>query len=205
MPVAESLVNSMSYTKYRGMISSLLEQGKSTGHTQSDDLLNYSKLNEVRMNRYDKKMVVLEEVINKLMGLKKKYVWLLITEGWCGDAAHIVPVINKLAAITTAVDLKIVLRDENEGLMNMFLTNGNKAVPILVVLDETNLEVLGNWGPRPEGASNLITSYKRQYGKIDDTAKTELQLWYNHDKGQSVQQEIADLMVLLDQMTPQKH
>ncbi len=205
MPVAESLVNSMSYSKYREMVSTLIDERKSTGDNQSEDILHYSKLNEARMNRLDKKTVISSEVLQKMMGLNKNYIWLLITEGWCGDAAHIVPVINKLASISKSVDLKIVLRDENDNLMKMFLTNGSKSIPILVVLDESNLKVLGNWGPRPEGASNLIASYKGQYGKIDDTAKTEVQLWYNNDKGESIQNEIADFMIQLDQMIPQNH
>ena len=38
------------------------------------------------------------------------------------------------------IELKIVLRDENEELMNEFLTNGSRSIPKLIVLDE-NLEV----------------------------------------------------------------
>jgi len=198
--VAESLLKSHSYVKYRTVVSNLLKEGKSSGNQQSEALTHYSELNEARMNRLDKKTVISEENIQKLMTLKNKYTWLVLSEGWCGDAAQILPILNKLAVITPNIDLKIVFRDENEALMSMFLTNGGKSIPKLIVLDEGSKNTLGNWGPRPKGASDLIQSYKRQYGVIDETAKTELQLWYLHDKGLSIQNELVTMMLNLDQM-----
>ena len=198
--VAESLLKSHSYVKYRTIVSNLLKEGKSSGNQQSEALTHYSELNEARMNRLDKKTVISEDNIQKLLTLMNKYTWLVLSEGWCGDAAQILPILNKLAVITPNIDLKIVFRDENEALMNMFLTNGGKAIPKLIVLDEESKNALGNWGPRPKGASDLIQSYKRQYGVIDETAKTELQLWYLHDKGISTQNELVTMMLNLDQM-----
>lgn len=197
--IAESLLKSHSYLKYRGMVTDLLQQGKSTGSQQSESLLHYSELNEARMNRLDKKMVISEDNLKKLLVLKKKYTWLVISEGWCGDAAQILPILNKMASLTKQIDFKIVFRDENDGLMDAFLTNGARSIPKLVMLDE-EFNVLGHWGPRPKGASDLITSYKRQYGAIDETAKTELQLWYLHDKGLTTQTEIVDMMIELERL-----
>lgn len=197
--VAESLLKSHSYPKYRSIVTELLKDGKSSGKEQSEALLHYTELNEARMNRLDKKMVISEGNIKKLLSLKKKYTWLVISEGWCGDAAQILPILNKMASITKHIDLKIVFRDENDSFMNAFLTNGSRSIPKLVVIEETK-NVLGSWGPRPKGATNLITSYKRQYGTIDETAKTELQLWYLHDKGLETQTEVADLMVELERL-----
>ena len=191
--IAKSLAQSYSYTKYRRIISDLLAAEKSTGVEQSAELTHYSLLNETRMNRLDKKTVITEDVILKLLSFKKHYTWLVISEGWCGDAAQILPVLNKMAVITPNVELKIVFRDENEELMNLFLTNGSKSIPKLILLDESG-NVCANWGPRPKGAAQLIKSYKEQYGTIDETGKTELQLWYLHDKGASVQQEIIELL-----------
>jgi len=128
---------------------------------------------------------------------------LVLAEGWCGDAAQLLPIINKMAAFSQHIDLKIAFRDENEALMNQFLTNGNKAIPKLIILDTDEQKVLGSWGARPKGASDLIKSYKQQYGVIDETAKTELQLWYLHDKGISTQNEIADLMLQCEQLNLQ--
>jgi hypothetical protein len=201
--VAQGLLNSHSYTKYRAIVTDLLSQGKVSGHQQSADLVHYTELNEVRMNRLDKKMEITEEVVQKLLQLKKQYIWLVLAEGWCGDAAQLLPIINKMANFSQHIDLKIAFRDEHESLMNMFLTNGNKAIPKLIVLDKEAEKVLGNWGARPKGADQLIKSYKQQYGVVDETAKTELQLWYLHDKGISTQNEIADLMLHCEQLNLQ--
>ena len=201
--VAQGLINSHSYTKYRAIVSQLLTMGKATGNEQSEKLVRYTELNEVRMNRLEKKMVITDENIQKLLQLKKQYVWLVISEGWCGDSAQLIPIMHKLASISTHIELKIVFRDENEMLMNQFLTNGGKGIPKLIVLDMNSQKVLGNWGPRPKGAMDFIKSYKRQYGAIDETAKTELQLWYLHDKGISTQNEIMELMMHFEQLNPQ--
>lgn len=201
--VAQGLLNSHSYTKYRSIVSDLLSQGKVSGHQQSADLVHYTELNEVRMNRLDKKIEITEEVVQKLLQLKKQYIWLVLAEGWCGDAAQLLPIMNKMANFSQHIDLKIAFRDENESLMNMFLTNGNKAIPKLIVFDKDAEKVLGNWGARPKGADQLIKSYKQQYGVVDETAKTELQLWYLHDKGISTQNEIADLMLHCEQLNLQ--
>lgn len=196
--VAKALPNSHSYSGYRKLVSDLVLEGKSSGNEQSEDLTHYSTLNETRMNRLDKTISILVENIQKLESLKNEYIWLVLAEGWCGDAAQLLPIFNKMAAVTDKIELKIVFRDENEELMNHFLTNGGKAIPKLIVLDKKTLNIEANWGPRPKGASDLIKNYKEKFGLVDETAKTDLQLWYLHDKGLSTQKELVVLMLDLE-------
>ena len=191
--IQQTLLNSFSYSDYRKKVTKLIAEGKSTGHEQSDDLLHYSELNEARMNRLEKTIVVVDEVKTKLENLDKKYIWLVLAEGWCGDAAQILPVIHKMAETTNKVELKIALRDDNDALMQHFLTNGGKAIPKLIVLDDETSEVIADWGPRPHGAKQLILDYKAAHGIVDETAKIELQKWYLHDKGISIQNEIVEM------------
>ncbi|TDE46917.1 thioredoxin family protein [Flavobacterium rhamnosiphilum] len=198
IPVAKALFNSHSYLEYRKLVSDLLLEGKSTGNEQSEDLKQYSELNETRMNRLDKTMKITDENNLKLKNLNSEYIWLVISEGWCGDAAQLLPIINKMAVDSGKIELKIVLRDENDELMKLFLTNKNKSIPIVIVVDKETGSVLGKWGPRPKGATDLITDYKKEFGVIDETAKTNLQLWYLHDKGISTQNELINLMLDLE-------
>jgi hypothetical protein len=198
--IAQSLIKSIPYSQYRTIVSNLLSQGKSSGNDQTPDLLHYSELNETRMNRLDKTIHIDQVNEQKLNSLQKEYYWLVLSEGWCGDAAQLVPIINKMANVTDKIELKVLFRDENEALMNQFLTNGAKAIPKLIIIDKASLELKGHWGPRPQGAAELIKSYKAQYGVVDDTAKTELQLWYHHDKGLSTQNEIISLMNHIEQL-----
>ena len=196
--IEKSLSQSYSYTAYRNQIKTLLKEGKSTGKEQSEALTHYSELNEARMNRLEKTVKISTEIIQKLNQLHGDYIWLVISEGWCGDAAQILPVIYKMAELSEKIDLKIVFRDENEDLMNLFLSNGTKSIPKLLILDKSTLDVLGHFGPRPMGAKQLILDYKAKHGIVDETAKTNLQLWYLHDKGLSTQKEILDVMLAFD-------
>ncbi|MFE3867327.1 thioredoxin family protein [Flavobacterium sp. LS2P90] len=194
VPIAKALFNSHSYPQYRKLVSDLLVEGKSTGNEQSENLTLYSTLNETRMNRLEKTMKIPNENSLKLKSLKGEYIWLVISEGWCGDAAQILPIIHKMAEESGKIELKIVLRDENEDLMNLFLTKKAKAIPIVVIIEKATGDLLGSWGPRPKDAADLITNYKKEFGTIDETAKTDLQLWYLHNKGLSTQQELINLM-----------
>jgi hypothetical protein len=197
--IAKALFNSHSYSEYRKLITDLLKEGKSTGNEQSPELTNYSLLNETRMNRLEKTLKIPQENILKLNSLKHNYIWLVLSEGWCGDAAQLLPLFDKMAdASDGKIDMRIVFRDENEELMNMFLTNKGKAIPKLIVINKETSGALAHWGPRPKGASNLIINYKKEHGVIDEKAKTDLQLWYLHDKGLSAQDEIIWMMLDLD-------
>jgi hypothetical protein len=196
---AKALFNSHSYSEYRKLVTDLLKDDKSTGNEQSIDLTNYSHLNETRMNRLEKTLKIAQDNADKLESLKNEYIWLVISEGWCGDAAQLLPVFDKLVGISRGkIEMRIVLRDENEELMNLFLTNKGKAIPKLIVINKGTGSALAHWGPRPKGASDLIANYKKEHGTIDEQAKTDLQLWYLHDKGLSCQSEVVDMMLDLD-------
>lgn len=193
--IAKALFNSHTYSDYRKIVSDLLKEGKSSGNEQSEALTHYSELNETRMNRLDKTIKIDPQIASQLKGLEKEYIWLVLAEGWCGDAAQLLPIMNKMALESDKIDFKVVFRDENEELMQHFLTNGARAIPKLIILEKDTAEVVGVWGPRPKGAAELIINYKKEHGVVDETAKTELQLWYLHDKGMTTQQEIATLLV----------
>ncbi len=192
--IENSLANSYSYEDYRTRLQNLLTVGKTSGDEQSADLVHYSELNETRMNRLDKTIKITPENEAFLATINKEYIWLVLSEGWCGDAAQILPIINKMAQISNKVELKIAFRDENPELMNLYLTNGGKAIPKMIILEKNTLEVIADWGPRPAEAIKLIVDYKAKHGIVDETAKADLQMWYLHDKGVSTQNEIVSLL-----------
>ncbi|MGO4820281.1 MULTISPECIES: thioredoxin family protein [unclassified Flavobacterium] len=197
--IAKALFNSHSYSEYRKLVSDLLRIEKSTGDVQSKELTHYSSLNDTRMNRLEKTLVVPEEIAAKLKELNGEYIWLVISEGWCGDAAQLLPIFDKMVTESDGkIEMKIVLRDENEELMNLFLTNKAKSIPKLIVINKETSGALAHWGPRPKGAADLIANYKKEHGVLDEKAKTDLQLWYLHDKGLTTQLEIIDMMLDLD-------
>ena len=191
--IENSLQTAISYSDYRALVHTLLVEGKSTGPEQSEDLTNYSLLNDKRMKRLDKTIKISDENIQEFQKVKKPQTWLVLTEGWCGDAAQNLPVLNKIALNTANIDLKIILRDENLPLMDLFLTNGGRSIPKLIALDKDN-NVIDSWGPRPTTATNMVADYKEKNGILDSQFKQDLQVWYNKDKGKSVQEDFIHLL-----------
>jgi hypothetical protein len=194
--IENSLKNTISYTDYRALVGNLLAEGKSTGSEQSEDLTNYSLLNDRRMKRLDKTINISEETIQEFQKVSEPQTWLVITEGWCGDAAQNLPVLNKIATAAKHINLKVVLRDENLALMDLFLTNGGRSIPKLIALDKYN-NVIDSWGPRPTVATKMVADYKEKNGALDPEFKQDLQVWYNKDKGQSVQEDFVSLATKL--------
>ena len=193
--ISASLKNSMTYAEYRILVTTLVEETSTTGNEKTEVMVNYTMLNARRMKRWDKTIKISEEMKSKIEKFNRKVTWLVITESWCGDAAHIMPVMNKVAELNENIDLKVVLRDENDALMNQFLTHGGKAIPKLIMIDNATNKVINTFGPRPKVATTLVNDYKAKHGMLTPEFKEDLQRWYNKDKGQST---IEDLVKLLE-------
>jgi hypothetical protein len=143
------------------------------------------------MNRVEKTTVLIPELLDAISNIKGKYNLLVITEGWCGDAAQIVPVINKfVSAAPEKFELKFVLRDQNLELIDAHLTNGGRAIPVLLILNEQGNLVLPKWGPRPAILQDLLADWKKE-GVVMPELAEKLHGWYAKDKTQTTQQELA--------------
>lgn len=194
--IKDSLAKSMSYQDYRTLMNQLVLNESTTGNDKSEDMVAFTKLNDQRMKRWDKTIKVTDSVKVELANIETKQTWLVLTESWCGDAAHVVPVFNKLSELNPNINFRVVLRDDNEALMNLFLTNGGKAIPKLIIIDDASNEVINTFGPRPSEATKLVVDYKAKHGQITPEIKEELQQWYNTDKGQGVIREVMNLLTV---------
>ena len=192
--IQESIQNAMSYEAYKKLVSEMTAKGLSTGAEQSEALSNYTMLNERRMERWDKVLKVSDSIREKIESFQGNVTWLVLTESWCGDAAHAIPVIGKLASLNDGIVFKLVLRDENDALMQRYLTNGGRAIPKLLVIDNTTGEVVNTWGPRPSVATRMVAQFKKEHGTLTPEFKKDLQLWYNKDKGQTIAQDLSELL-----------
>lgn len=192
--ISKSLKNSSTYAEYRTLVSNLVEENSTTGNEKTEALANYTILNNKRMKRWDKTIKITDEAKSSIESFNKKTTWLVLTESWCGDAAHIMPVINKVAQLNDNIDYKVVLRDENEALINLFLTNGGKAIPKLIMIDNETNTVVNTFGPRPLVATKMVNEYKTKHGQLTPEFKEDLQHWYNKDKGQSTVEDLINLL-----------
>ena len=127
--VEQSLKNSYTYLEYRKLVSDLSEKGESTGPLQTEELAQYTELNNSRMRRWDKTLKFNEEAVAKIKSIKQKV-------------------------------------------------------------------VVSTWGPRSINATKLVEAYKAEHGKLSPEFKQDLQVFYNKDKGQSVLEDLLQLLPL---------
>ncbi|MCA8832911.1 thioredoxin family protein [Hymenobacter pini] len=190
----ERLAQAYSYATYRQLIDKLMAEGKTTGENQSDDLTAYARLNIQRMERLDKKAELMPELREALDGLTRTYEWVVLTEGWCGDAAQIVPVLEKIAQASHGrLRPRYLLRDENLDLMDRYLTNGGRSIPKLIILHADTLTEVTSWGPRPTEAQSLLLELKAAGATHEEYAE-KIHAWYAKDKTQSTQRELLQLV-----------
>lgn len=190
----QAVANSMNYNEYLLLIDEKIAENASTGHEQNQMLTDFTKLNRARMKRLDKTQDILPELQKIAQEIKQKQVWIVLTESWCGDAAQCVPVLQKIAALNPLIDLRLVLRDDNDALMQKYLTNGGRSIPKLIAVSEDLSAELFTWGPRAVAAQNEVNRLKEVFGSFNEQAKEGLQIWYNNDKGVAMQIEMIEIL-----------
>lgn len=112
---------------------------------------------------------------------------LVIAEDWCGDASNTVPVVAKLATAAPGLELRVLRRDEHPELMDRYLTNGSRSIPIVVALDRDYRE-LGHWGPRPTTLQAWVMENKGAMPKSELYPK--VRAWYARDRGETTLREV---------------
>jgi len=144
------------------------------------------------MNRVLKTHPVEETLAEKLKSISSKQHWMLITEGWCGDSAQSSPEFHKMSLLNNNIELRIVERDTFPEVMDLYLTNGKKSIPILVVFDgEWNQ--LYKWGARPAALQTRIDELIA-VNTPKDVWMEEIHLWYAKNRGQELYKELNSLI-----------
>ena len=183
----------MNYAHYITLLETLLKQGKTTGFNQSADYLNYAKINLQRMHRLEKTVELKEDLKTALSKVSRSYIFLIITEGWCGDAAQNLPVFNLIEKSYKNFELKLILRDENPHIMANYLTNGAQAIPKVICLEKNTLKEVFVWGPRPQAIQQVVLQMKQENKSLEEKGVIT-QNWYNADKSHSLQHELLNLV-----------
>lgn len=183
----------ISYDEYKRQFNQQVSVNDVNSLSENDrEYFEYRKLNFQRTLRVEKTFTPSEETNKTFSSIANIQKWFVITESWCGDSAQSLPVIASLAALSDKIEFNIVLRDLNPEFMNLYLTNGGKSIPKLVVFDKDGHELF-NWGPRPEEAQSLFYNLKEQ-GKDKTEIITEIHLWYAKNRGKEVEKEIIELI-----------
>lgn len=156
---SELLAQAMSYDGYMQLSEQLVAEERTSGPNQSAPYVHYTKLNLQRMKRLNKTAEVPNALSQLLQTKAQNWTWVVLTEPWCGDAAQCVPVLEKLALAVGDIKTFYILRDEHLEIMDAYLTNGGRAIPKLICLDDKGAEVF-TWGPRPAVIQEVMNQLK---------------------------------------------
>ncbi|MDH1881411.1 thioredoxin family protein [Empedobacter sp. GD03797] len=191
MNLTEYINKGLSYEDYITRVEDDLEN-----EIENDDpkeYVQYYALGLQRMNRIFKTFSLNPAQETRVKSTSNNLKLLIITEGWCGDASQILPVVEKLTN-ALQVSTHYVLRDENLELMEKYKTNGAASIPIIIGVNEENEEAF-RFGPRPQAGMEMLARFKSNPDTYSaDDFHEDLQKYYNNNKGEDIVNEILDLI-----------
>jgi hypothetical protein len=178
------------YSAYQEELNEMLAQPPKDA--LAEKMRPYIIKNVALMNEYDQTYQVFDSVKSALEAAPAT-TWLVLTEGWCGDAAFNVPMLNVIEkAVPDKVKLRLLFRDSNLEVIDANLTDGGRSIPKMVILSE-DLQVLGHWGPRPAELQTLMKAWKGE-GLVLHDIIPKVHSWYNANKTYALQTELKALI-----------
>ena len=182
----------MTYDQYSELNKAYAKQGKTSGE-QKESYVGYTKLGAARLRRWEKLYKSEQEYLDEITSLVSPgEQWLVFSETWCGDAAHMLPFVHQWSK-HAKVPLRIIMRDEHLKLMDEFLTNGGRSIPKLVRISADGM-VLGTYGPRPSALVAHLAEWKSKAYFDYKEWTLFAQDWYNQDKGKSIESDFIELL-----------
>jgi len=117
---------------------------------------------------------------------------LVLNADWCLDSASAVPVLACLAESVSGVELRVLDRDAYPEIMDQYLTNGTRSIPLAILLDR-DFKEMGRWGPRPKELQVFVLQhYERDMSK--EAVHLEIRKWYVADRGNAMLREITEVI-----------
>jgi hypothetical protein len=182
---------SLSIEGYTNYFTNIVERKLIISPYDDEAFYHYTVLNYSRFNRWIKKGSIHEAHKAFMQSITEKISLIVISEPWCGDAAHIVPFCFKLAQENKNIAVRIQLRDSDSEIDN-YLTGTSRSIPVIICRNEAGKDLF-HWGPRPKACQQLADELKRVETPIEEV-KIALQHWYNSDQGTSFVNEFVDLL-----------
>ena len=186
--LAKDLDSALSYAAYSRYSEDLLETiSRDTGNPMKE----YARTNWRILQRL-KRSVILTEELRRALSDSQEMIFVILTEGYCGDSAQTFPVFGLMQEkFPDKITIRVVLRDEQPELAALFFHT--RAIPRLICLDKQSLKERFSWGNRPAPAQALMDALKTQRATPNEKA-IALHEWYAHDKTMTLQQELTRLL-----------
>ena len=192
-PLANGLPTpAYTYAEFRALVGHLVAARRTSGPDQTPGLIRFTQQNLAHLDRGCTRPL-LPALVEKIRHLDHKEHWVILAEAWCGDTAHCLPILARLAESSAGhVKLHVLLRSDHPAVMAAHQTNGKNSIPKLVRLDAATRRELGSWGARPAPAQALSVQLHADPAQHTSQIVRAMNDWYETDNGQTLQQELLD-------------
>ncbi len=161
-----------------------------SGQTWQDWIAAADKNQEMMLEKFENYPLTHED-LHFLRALKHEVHVLAISEAWCGDVARQLPIVAKMSEHSNKVNLRIIDRDGHPEVIERYLNNGAKAIPVFIFFSEQFIET-GNWKARPQKCNEIFARYKVE-GDID-TGRKKCKEMMNETNDRMTVDEISKLL-----------
>lgn len=188
IPMGTLRKHSVSYEVYLQDFKSIVEDKSEKSFYDSPYWLDYTRANYERMQRFGSRFRLNKKLYNLLIALDQSLTIYCITEPWCGDAAFTLPALECFAEVNPGrIELRMIYRDASPEIMNNHLTHGARAIPKVLIADDTE-GILWTWGPRPSTLQSLVKEWLSKGITKEEKLKRATQ-WYLRDQGETIQKD----------------
>ena len=178
------------YAEFRALVGRLAAERRTSGPDQTPGLIRFTQQNVAHLDRAGA-APLLPALVEKIRHLPRPEHWVVLAEAWCGDTAHSLPVLARLAEGSAGqVGLHVLLRSDHPAVMEAHQTNGKNSIPKLIRLDAASRQELGSWGGRPAGAQALNLKLHADPEMHTSQIVRAMNEWYAADNGQALQEEL---------------
>ncbi len=182
----------LTYDRYLELMAAEADRDPAGLDPEQTEKITFTGLNLHRARRIARTWRPADELAAAVAALPGPQLWLALTEPWCGDSAQCLPVFAILAGLRPDIDFRLLLRDQNPEVMDLYLTGGKRSIPIVIALDPDGQELF-RWGPRP-AAAQAVFEEARSEGLDKPAILERLHLFYGRDRGRALDAELTALL-----------
>ncbi|GAA4356290.1 hypothetical protein GCM10023185_19960 [Hymenobacter saemangeumensis] len=178
------------YAEFRALVAGLAAERRTSGPDQLPGLIRFTQQNGEHLDRACA-VPLLPALVEAIRHLPRAEHWVVLAEAWCGDTAHSLPILARLAEGSAGhAKLHVLLRSDHPVVMAAHQTNGKNIIPKLIRLDASTRQELGSWGGRPAPAQALNQQLHADPAMHTSQIVRAMNDWYEADQGQTLQQEL---------------
>ena len=190
--VAHILNNGLTPEAYQEVMEQRAEIDPASLEGLEAERAEFTRLNLHRVGRINRTWRPSGKLAALMARIDHPQVWMALTEPWCGDSAQCLPCLDILTEGHAYIAMRFLLRDENLEIMDKYLTDGKRGIPLLVAFDPEGQELF-RWGPRPAEAQRVIESALE--AGLEKPARLEkLHLFYGRNQGVALDGELVAVL-----------